>query len=224
MNPDSDGDGYTDGEEVTGTDDPSTPNTAVGTSNPLNACDPDETGPTCDPDGDGIQNQHEDLDDDGNLENDDTDGDSIPDYLDDDDDGDGILTLDENPDANGDGNPEDAQDINGNGIPDYLDVDTNSCLTVYNIIAPGDDDEGNNEFFISCIEKYKNNSVEIFNRWGNTVYNAKGYNNREVVFKGLSNGRGTIAIDSELPTGTYYYVIDLGDDSKPKVGWLYINR
>jgi hypothetical protein len=46
-NPDSDGDGFNDGEEVTGVDDPNTPAVAVGTSDPVDACDPDPSVGTC---------------------------------------------------------------------------------------------------------------------------------------------------------------------------------
>lgn len=53
----------------------------------------------------------------------DTDGDGLPDYIDADDDGDNILTEDENPDPNGDGDLSDAQDTDSDGIPDYLDAD-----------------------------------------------------------------------------------------------------
>ncbi len=53
----------------------------------------------------------------------DTDGDGIIDTLDADDDGDSILTADEHPNPNGDGNPSDARDSDGDGIPDYLDDD-----------------------------------------------------------------------------------------------------
>jgi hypothetical protein len=53
----------------------------------------------------------------------DTDGDGLPDFIDADDDGDNILTKDENPDPNGDGDVSDAQDTDGDGIPDYLDAD-----------------------------------------------------------------------------------------------------
>ncbi len=53
----------------------------------------------------------------------DTDGDGLDDYIDADDDGDNILTADENPDPNGDGDLSDAQDTDGDGIPDYLDND-----------------------------------------------------------------------------------------------------
>ncbi|MCD8433597.1 gliding motility-associated C-terminal domain-containing protein, partial [Tenacibaculum finnmarkense genomovar ulcerans] len=98
----------------------------------------------------------------------DTDGDGIYDYQDIDDDNDGINTEDENP---GDTNitTNDSLDTNENGIPDSLDTDTNKCGTPYNIMTPDNDGE-NDSFFISCIDKpeYANNTVEIFNRWGNT--------------------------------------------------------
>jgi len=74
-----------------------------------------------DADNDGVANNLEDIDGDGDVKNDDTDGDLIPDYLDIDDDGDGILTKNE--DANGDGDPTN-DDSDGDGIPDYLDKDS----------------------------------------------------------------------------------------------------
>ncbi|WBX73140.1 choice-of-anchor L domain-containing protein [Tenacibaculum pacificus] len=107
----------------------------------------------------------------------------------------------------------------------FVNNPTNPCGIPYNIITP-DNDGDNDSFYISCIDKpeYANNTVEIFNRWGNTVYQASGYNNKDVSFKGISNGSLTISVDEKLPPGTYYYIINLGDGSKPKVGWLYINR
>ncbi|CAL2112074.1 Protein of unknown function precursor containing a C-terminal secretion signal. Putative adhesin [Tenacibaculum sp. 190130A14a] len=177
-----------------------------------------------DSDGDGIDDVY-DPDSGGDpVDIPDSDGDGTPDFQDTDDDNDGIDTIDEGP---GDGDPttDDALDTNENGIPDYLDTDTNPCGTPYNILTP-DGDGDNDIFYISCIDdpQYQNNTVEIFNRWGNTVYKASGYNNEDVAFRGISNGRANINVDDKLPSGTYYYVIDLGDGSKPKVGWLYINR
>ncbi|WP_117880321.1 FKBP-type peptidyl-prolyl cis-trans isomerase [Aureibaculum luteum] len=75
-------------------------------------------------DNDGILNEYEDLNNDGEIIDDDTDGDLSPDFIDTDDDGDGILTRDENADPNGDGNPVDALDSDGDNIPDYLDSDS----------------------------------------------------------------------------------------------------
>ena len=82
---------------------------------------------TNDHDNDGIPSYMEDLNGDeafyanlGNLEDttdDDTDGDGTPDYADNDDDGDGILTINE--DIDKDGDP--TNDIGSNGIARYLD-------------------------------------------------------------------------------------------------------
>ena len=74
-------------------------------------------------DNDGVPAELEDRNNNGDLDDDDTDGDTIPDYIDADDDGDNILTIDENPDPNGDGDISDAQDTDGDSIPDYLDDD-----------------------------------------------------------------------------------------------------
>lgn len=76
-----------------------------------------------DADNDGLSNDDEDLDGDGDPTNDDLDGDGIPNYLDDDDDGDGKTTDEE--DINNDGNPFN-DDSDGDGIPDFLDGDDDS--------------------------------------------------------------------------------------------------
>ena len=80
-----------------------------------------------DDDGDGVPTAFEDINGDGDLDNDDTDGDGTPDYLDTDDDDDGILTIDEEKDA--DGNP---LDTDMDGILNYLDTDDDgdSILTI----------------------------------------------------------------------------------------------
>uniref|UniRef100_UPI0015CCB7A8 DUF7507 domain-containing protein n=1 Tax=Winogradskyella forsetii TaxID=2686077 RepID=UPI0015CCB7A8 len=94
------------------------------------------------------------------------------------------------------------------------------CLTIYNEFSP-DGDGVNETFIIDCIEQYPNNKLEVYNRWGNIVYSTNGYLND---WDGASNGRAVINQSDELPVGTYYYVLDLGDGSEPRVGWLYINR
>uniref|UniRef100_UPI00261BD6EC Ig-like domain-containing protein n=1 Tax=uncultured Tenacibaculum sp. TaxID=174713 RepID=UPI00261BD6EC len=99
------------------------------------------------------------------------------------------------------------------------------CLTVYNEFSPNGD--GINDYLrINCIDNYTNNTVEIFNRWGNTVYKVKGYRNDDASkrFEGISNGRATINSLDKLPVGTYFYLIDLGDGSPVRKGWIYINR
>ena len=125
--------GDTDGDGVRNVDDP----------DPLDPCNPDPDNllcPTGDSDGDGLTNQEErdlgtnpgEADSDGDGVNDrvevgvdvanpiDTDGDGIIDALDPDDDGDGVLTVDEDIDMDGDPTND---DTDGDGIPDYLDAD-----------------------------------------------------------------------------------------------------
>ncbi|MCB4797383.1 hypothetical protein [Neotamlana laminarinivorans] len=87
--------------------------------------------PLGDEDGDGVYNYLDDDstddtigDEDGEIEAGfDTDGDGIPNFIDADDDGDNVLTTDENPDPDGNGDYSDAQDTDEDGIPDYLDND-----------------------------------------------------------------------------------------------------
>ncbi|MFL1896292.1 gliding motility-associated C-terminal domain-containing protein, partial [Aquimarina sp. 2-A2] len=94
------------------------------------------------------------------------------------------------------------------------------CLNIFNEFSPNGD--GNNDtFVIDCISKYPNNRLEIYNRWGNIVFQKDGYDNS---WNGTSNGRAVLYTEDKLPVGTYFYVLDLGDGSERKTGWLYINR
>ncbi|WP_407265068.1 tandem-95 repeat protein [Tenacibaculum maritimum] len=100
-----------------------------------------------------------------------------------------------------------------------------TCVVVFNEFSPNGD--GINDYLkIECIEKFKDNTVEIFNRWGNTVYSVKGYSNNDPNnrFEGISNGRANIQVEKKLPVGTYFYVLDLGNGSPLRKGWIYINR
>ncbi len=80
--------------------------------------------------------------------------------------------------------------------------------------------DGKNDFFlIDCIEQYPQNHVEIFNRAGTKVYEADGYDNVDVLFDGKSN-RGISIMGTNLPAGTYFYIISKGDGSKHLAGYL----
>lgn len=78
------------------------------------------------------------------------------------------------------------------------------CYKVRPVITPGDQD-GNNDFvFITCVEVVPN-SIEIYNRWGQLVYETKGYDNAGNVWKGLTkNGQ-------PLAEGVYFYVLNYTD-------------
>ncbi|TAD98581.1 MAG: gliding motility-associated C-terminal domain-containing protein, partial [Bacteroidetes bacterium] len=95
-------------------------------------------------------------------------------------------------------------------------------IIIYDGISPNGDNK-NDTWVIDGITKFPNNEVQIFNRWGNLVFSAKGYDNNLVVWKGDSN-QGLILGDRELPSGTYYYVIDLGNGTAAKGGFVVLNR
>jgi hypothetical protein len=82
-------------------------------------------------------------------------------------------------------------------------------------------DGKNDIFYINCIENFPDNHVKIFNRAGTLVYEANGYNNLDVYFDGISN-KGVSIMGTNLPDGTYFYIIDKRDGSKPLAGYLEI--
>ncbi len=93
-------------------------------------------------------------------------------------------------------------------------------ITVNNIFTPNDD--GFNDFFtIGGLANFPRNELKIYNRWGNLIYEKTNYQNDwdGVATKGLSvNG------SKKVPSGTYFYTLDLNFDNKKLSGWLYINR
>lgn len=161
----------------------------------------------------------------------DTDRDGIPDYMDSDDDGDGKPTIEENPDPNGDGKPDDAKDSDGNGIPDYLQFNkenSNDDLIVYNAVAPDGGNPLNAVLTIENIENYPDNTVIIFDRWGNKVYQTNGYNQRGNVFSGVTSGGTRYGNGSRLNEDTYFYGIKYRKNNtepyRERSGYLYLKR
>ena len=115
--------------------------------------------------------------------------------------------------------------ISGNE-PDDNTTDNNATVvphpTDFHIpegFSPNND--GTNDLFvIRGIQNYPSNSFLIFNRWGDKVYEATPYENSW-------DGRSTLGLtlgDEALPVGTYFYILDLGDDSPVIKGTIYLNR
>lgn len=107
-----------------------------------------------------------------------------------------------------------------NGCAVEEEVSIRSEITAFNGISRNGD--GANSFFkIDCISQYPNNNVKIYNRAGTLVYEARGYDNNNTRFDGVSN-RGINILGDNLPDGTYFYVIEKNDGSKPQNGYLEI--
>ena len=78
----------------------------------------------------------------------------------------------------------------------------------------------NDLFVIRGIQFFPENAFTIFNRWGSKVFEASPYQN-------TWNGDSSFGISvggGELPTGTYFYVLDLKDGSAIYKGTIYLNR
>jgi gliding motility-associated-like protein len=88
-------------------------------------------------------------------------------------------------------------------------IDNTTCL-IPRGISPNND--GSNDSFDLTTLDVK--MLKIYNRYGQEVYSKRDYTN-EFIGKG-SNG-------DELPTGTYYYMIERSN-GETKTGWVYINR
>jgi gliding motility-associated-like protein len=109
---------------------------------------------------------------------------------------------------------------------DFDDSPSSCDLIVHNAISP-DDNNYNKVFIIEGIEKYANNKVEIYNRWGVIVYQVEGYDNNQRSFTGFSDGRSTVKQIEKLPEGTYYYTIQYVKNNgltKKVAGFLLIER
>ncbi len=93
-----------------------------------------------------------------------------------------------------------------------IDIDKECLVTVYNGFTPNGD--GINDFWvIDKIEKFPNNKVYIFNRWGNKIFQTSNYNNINNIWDGKLNGQS-------VPTGTYFYIIE--SDQLLKKGWIEV--
>lgn len=74
-----------------------------------------------------------------------------------------------------------------------------SSITAVNMITPNGD--GKNDFLeFRGAEKFGPNTLKIYNRWGNLVYQKVNYQNDDDRFDGMYKGQ-------PLPAGNYYYVI-----------------
>jgi len=92
--------------------------------------------------------------------------------------------------------------------------DAVDCFGV-NVITPNGDGVNDNLHFPCLVtELYPKNKITIFNQWGDEVYHKTPYQND---WYGTYRGE-------ELPVGTYYYLLDLRNGTKPIKGFFVIER
>lgn len=104
--------------------------------------------------------------------------------------------------AEEDKNPEDNTASDQNGIETFF---------IPNVITPGDMDNKNDQFVIKGLGKFEQNEIVILNRWGDHVFETKGYQ-QDWAAKGLN-------------AGAYFYVLTV-TDSLGEVhtfkGWIQV--
>jgi gliding motility-associated-like protein len=96
-----------------------------------------------------------------------------------------------------------------------IDAATQLCeVEVYSGVSANNDNM--NDFFtIKNIKEFPNNSVSIYNRWGNLVFETKGYDQERANKRWPENEHL-----SNLTSSTYFYIVELGNGSKPFKGWV----
>ena len=99
---------------------------------------------------------------------------------------------------------------------DTMAVTVMRQLDIPNAITPNNDGD-NDKWKIPGLSLYPNNVVKIYDRWGDLVYQAKGYDEGKYWDGTDMNGK-------ELPMDSYYYMIKLGTGEKPLFGSVTIIR
>ncbi len=98
-------------------------------------------------------------------------------------------------------------------------------LEVFTAVSPNGDGF-NDTFIIQGLTLFPENELFIYNRWGVLVYQKEKYHEVQETsngFRGISEGRVTVAQKEELPAGTYYYVLNI-EGTKDRAGYIYVNR
>jgi gliding motility-associated-like protein len=103
-----------------------------------------------------------------------------------------------------------------NGCADTLTVTVNCNFgKVPQLVTPNGD--GHNDVWnIPGIDKFPEATVELYNRWGTLIFKASPYLNN---WEGYSAAIATVG-NGRLPSGTYFYVIQLTKDSKAITGYI----
>ena len=116
-------------------------------------------------------------------------------------------------------NTQDQTDDNTTPDDDTEDIIINDTeFLIPEGFSPGDG-QFNEMFVIDGLEQFDQVSLKIYNRWGNLVYTDDNYEND---WTGTTNVNMTLGGD--LPSGTYYYLVEIKDNGKVYNGYVYLKR
>lgn len=111
-------------------------------------------------------------------------------------------------------------DVAGACVQEVITIEVSGDIEIFNAISPNGDGK-NDVFYIQYINAFpetQQNKVTILNRWGSVVFETSNYDNTSNVFRGLSNS------GDELPSGTYYYVLEFASGASKKTGFISLRR
>lgn len=106
-----------------------------------------------------------------------------------------------------------------NGCVVYIEIELTEPRPIVPATAFSPNDDGLNDYFIiQNIEDYPECEINILNRWGNSVFETKGYKNDW-------NGKAQSSLYGDnLPNGSYFYVLKLYPDSEVYKSYIIIQR
>ncbi|MGB1040870.1 MAG: gliding motility-associated C-terminal domain-containing protein [Flavobacteriales bacterium] len=97
-------------------------------------------------------------------------------------------------------------------------------LSIPQFFSPNGDGV-NDTWDIKELINYPNNIMKVFNRWGNLVFEQKGYAGG---WNGENSSISTATVNDgnpDLPSGTYFYILDLGEeDKKTYTGFVQLKK
>lgn len=102
----------------------------------------------------------------------------------------------------------------------YFTVGDQLPVAIPNGFTPNGDGY-NDTFVIENLLQYPDNTIVIFNRWGDKVYEAAPYLND---WDGSSAGAKMKITGEKVVDGTYYFVLDLGNGEEPINGFIDLRR
>ncbi|MEN8123808.1 MAG: gliding motility-associated C-terminal domain-containing protein, partial [Bacteroidota bacterium] len=99
-----------------------------------------------------------------------------------------------------------------------------NSLLLPNGFSPNGDGK-NDTFIVTGLAQYPNFTMEVFDRWGNSVYRYENNGSLDPQWwDGYAKGSMILNDGERVPAATYFYMINYNDDNEsPRKGWVYVN-